>query len=165
MVDWLATAFVNGTRYLVASLLFGVLGFIVSPLGADGDLSNPERLEAGFNWAFAFGILYALNLALLLLLRSKYDGLFLRFVALPAAGMQIGSRLVNRLHMMGALIGLVLFTISFCAMGVLLLMRVAASAADPILCFLRRAKILKWLPEDYPLFSWSFYFLVPRQGQ
>jgi hypothetical protein len=162
MVDWLATARVNGTRYLVASLLYGVLGFIVSPLGADGDLSIPERLAAGFNWAFAFGMMYALNLALLLLLRSKYDDLFLRFVALPVAGMRIGVRLLNRLTMMGAFIGLLLFTISFCAAGSLFLMRVAASAADPILCFLRRAKILKWLPEDYPLFSWAFYFYVDR---
>jgi hypothetical protein len=47
----------------------------------------------------------------------------------------------------------------------LLLMRVAASAADPILYFLKRAKIIKWLPDDYPLFSWSFYFLVGGQGQ
>jgi hypothetical protein len=23
----------------------------------------------------------------------------------------------------------------------------------------------KWLPDDYPLFSWAFYFLVGGQGQ
>jgi hypothetical protein len=35
----------------------------------------------------------------------------------------------------------------------------------PYKYFLKRAKIIKWLPDDYPLFSWAFYFLVGGQGQ
>jgi ABC-type transport system involved in multi-copper enzyme maturation permease subunit len=67
-IDWSATALLNGFRYLVASLLFGVLGFFLS-----SELSRPERLAQGLSMAVAFGFLYALDVVLLLSLGWKYD--------------------------------------------------------------------------------------------
>jgi alpha-tubulin suppressor-like RCC1 family protein len=160
---------------LVASLLFGVLGFIIASLGQHDDLPIPisERLAAGFIMTFSFGFFYAVNLLLLLLLKSKYDDYYLKFLALPAAGMQIGLQTFARLFShhniismtIGLFLGLSLFILSGSCMFGLLLMRAAASAADPILYFLKRAKIIKWLPDDYPSFSWSFYFLVGGWGR
>jgi hypothetical protein len=165
MVNWSATALVNGIRYLVASLLFGVLGFIIGPSGQSGHLTISERLAGFAGAACSFGLFYAVNLLLLLLLKSKYDDYYKMFAALPAAGMQIGGSLFSHLNIISMTIGLILLSLSCTCIFGLLLMRVAASAADPILYFLKRAKIIKWLPDDYPLFSWSFYFLVGGQGQ
>jgi alpha-tubulin suppressor-like RCC1 family protein len=167
MVNWSATALVNGIRYLVASLLFGVLGFITS----NGDLPIPERLLAGFGAALSFGSLYALNLLLVVLLKSKYDEYYRKFIALLAAGIQIGGRLFGRSSgnlaslLINWTVGLFLLALSLTFMFGLLLMRVAASASDPVLYFLKRAKIIKWLPDDYPLFSWSLYLLVGGRGR
>jgi alpha-tubulin suppressor-like RCC1 family protein len=165
MVNWSATALVNGIRYLVASLLFGVLGFIIGPSGQSGHLTISERLAGFAGAACSFGLFYAVNLLLLLLLKSKYDDYYKMFAALPAAGMQIGGSLFSHLNIISMTIGLILLSLSCTCIFGLLLMRVAASAADPILYFLKRAKIIKWLPDDYPLFSWSFYFLVGGWGR
>jgi hypothetical protein len=130
-----------------------------------------QSVAAGFSMAFGFGFFYAINLLLLLLLKSKYDEYYLKFAALPAAGIQIGGRLFGRSGgnlaslLINWTVGLFLLALSLTFMFGLLLMRVAASAADPILYFLKRAKIIRWLPDDYPLFSWAFYFLVGGQGQ
>jgi uncharacterized membrane protein len=162
-VDWSATALLNGVRYLVASLLFGVLGFFLS-----SELSPPERLAQGLSMAIAFGFLYALNLVLLLSLRWKYDNVIRSFAGGLYEGMRYGARLFSDTR--GDLVtvtlkwtvGLFIFAALFTLVVGLLLMRVAASASDPILYLLKRTGLLPWLPDGYPLFSWSFYFLVEQ---
>jgi uncharacterized membrane protein len=162
-IDWSATALLNGVRYLVASLLFGVLGFFLS-----SELPPPERLAQGLSTAIAFGFLYALNLVLLLSLRWKYDKVIRSFVGGMYEGMRYGARLFSDTR--GDLIavslkwsfGLFIFAAFFSLVFGLLLMRAAASASDPILFLLKRAGLLPWLPDAYPLFSWSLYFLVEQ---
>jgi hypothetical protein len=163
MVNWSATALLNGFRYLVASLLFGILGFFLH-----SELPLPERLAEGLSVAIAFGFLYALNLVLLLSLRWKYDKVIRLFVGGVYEGMQRGARLFSNTR--GDLFavtlkwtfGLFIFTVLFSLIFGLLLMRVAASASDPILYLLKRAGLLPWLPDGYPPFSWSLYFLVEQ---
>jgi hypothetical protein len=158
-VDWSATALLNGFRYLVASLILGVLGFFLS-----SELPPPERLAQGLSTAIAFGFMYALNLVLLLSLRWKYDKVFRSFVESVYEGMQRSARLFsdNRGSVFTWTFSLFIFATLFSLVFGLFLMRVAASASDPILYLLKRAGLLPWLPDAYPLFSWSLYFLVEQ---
>jgi hypothetical protein len=120
--------------------------------------------------AMAFGFPYALNLVLLLSLRWKYDNVIRSFVGGMYEGMKYGARLFRDTR--GDLfaitlkwtVGLFIFAALFTLVVGLLLMRVAASASDPILYLLKRTGLLPWLPDGYPLFSWSLYSCCTIKG-
>ncbi len=161
-VDWGATALVNGIRYLWASFLCGVLYFTLG-------INQPaeERLEMAVSGAIAFGSLYGVNLLLLLTLRWRYDKFYQKVVNLLQDGMKYGANFFrdtssDNLVEVGVkwFIGLLILSLCLAFIFGLLLMRAAASASDPILYLLKRTGLFSWLPDDYPLFSWSFYFLI-----
>jgi len=150
-VDWSAVAWVNGLRYLVATVLVGLFGLVLS-----GNLTD------GLNWALMALVFYGLNLALLLTLRLKYVELFQRFVNGFNRAIDRGFRsflsfeggpIVAAFRFMGFLL-LLVFYILFVILGV------APAFAHPILYVLKRAGLLSRLPEGFPLFVWSFFLMV-----
>ncbi|MDT7949277.1 MAG: hypothetical protein RQ897_13140 [Thermoflexus sp.] len=150
-VDWSAVAWVNGLRYLIATVLVGLFGLVLS-----------GNLRDGLNWALMALVFYGLNLALLLALRLTYVELSQRFVNALNRAMDRSFR--SLLSFEGGIIATAFrfmgFMLLFVFYMLFVILTVAPAVAHPVLYVLKRAGLLSSLPEGFPLFSRSFYVLV-----